>query len=61
VVGALSHLTMGTGPTHMASRPPDVKATPMNGSRIPGLVLPVVFLPALVVGVLWYWRHRGDE
>jgi len=33
----------------------------MNGSRIPGLVLPAVFLLALVVGLWWYWRHRGDE
>jgi hypothetical protein len=34
---------------------------PMSVSRIPGLVLPAVFLLALVVGALWYWRHRGDE
>jgi hypothetical protein len=33
----------------------------MSGSRIPGLVLPAVFLLALVVGLLWYWRHRGDD
>jgi len=33
----------------------------MNGSRIPGLVLPVVFLLALVVGAVWYWRHRHDD
>jgi NADH:ubiquinone oxidoreductase subunit 3 (subunit A) len=33
----------------------------MNGSRLPGLVLPVVFLLALVVGLCWYWRHGGDE
>lgn len=32
----------------------------MNVSRIPGLVLPVAFLLALVVGAVWYWRHRGD-
>lgn len=32
----------------------------MNGSRIPGLVLPTVFLLALIIGVCWYWRHRGD-
>ncbi|MFF4504469.1 hypothetical protein [Streptomyces sp. NPDC001401] len=57
----LSRVTMGTGPPYVASRPPDPKATPMNGSRIPGLVLPTVFLLALIVGVLWYWRHRGDE
>jgi hypothetical protein len=30
----------------------------MNGSRIPGLVLPTVFL---LVGLWWYWRHRGDS
>jgi hypothetical protein len=33
----------------------------MNGSRIPGLVLPTLFLPALLVGLWWYWRHRGDS
>lgn len=33
----------------------------MNGTRIPGLILPMVFLLALVVGLFWYWRHRGDE
>lgn len=33
----------------------------MNGSRIPGLVLPTVFLLAMVVGVLWYVRHRDDD
>lgn len=32
----------------------------MNVSRIPGLALPVVFLLAVVVGALWYWRHRDD-
>jgi hypothetical protein len=32
----------------------------MNVSRIPGLVLPAVFLLALVIGALWYWRHRND-
>ncbi|WP_217237910.1 hypothetical protein [Streptomyces sp. AC555_RSS877] len=40
---------------------PEPKATPMSGSRIPGLVLPAVFLLAFVVGAFWYWRHRGDE
>lgn len=33
----------------------------MTGSRIPGLLVPAVFLLALVVGVLWYWRHRNDD
>jgi hypothetical protein len=33
----------------------------MTSSRIPGLVLPVLFLAALVVGAFWYWRHRDDE
>jgi len=33
----------------------------MTLSRIPGLVLPGLFLLALVVGALWYWRHRDDE
>ncbi|MFJ9907197.1 hypothetical protein ACIRVK_30640 [Streptomyces sp. NPDC101152] len=52
---------MGAGPAHLASGPPDPKAPHMNGSRVPGLVLPAVFLLALVVGVVWYWRHRDDE
>jgi hypothetical protein len=34
---------------------------PMTGSRIPGLLMPVVLLAALVVGLVWYWRHRGDD
>ncbi len=33
----------------------------MTGSRIPGLLVPAVFLLALVVGVCWYWRHRGED
>lgn len=33
----------------------------MNGSRIPGLVLPVLFLLAVIMGLWWYWRHRGDS
>lgn len=33
----------------------------MNGSRIPGLIMPAVFLLALVAGLIWYWRHRGDD
>lgn len=33
----------------------------MSGSRVPGLVLPAVSLLALVVGLVWYWRHRGDD
>jgi hypothetical protein len=33
----------------------------MNGSRIPGLVLPVLFLLAFAVGAVWYWRHRHDD
>ena len=37
------------------------KAMPMNGSRIPGLLLPAVFLLALVAGLIWYWRHRNDD
>jgi hypothetical protein len=34
---------------------------PMSGSRLPGLVLPGVFLLALVVGLFWYVRHRDDD
>ncbi|GGZ84684.1 hypothetical protein GCM10010389_23750 [Streptomyces echinoruber] len=37
------------------------KAVPMSGSRIPGLLLPAVFLLALVVGAVWYVRHRDDD
>ncbi|GGU22948.1 hypothetical protein GCM10010244_56790 [Streptomyces coeruleorubidus] len=50
-------------PGRRRTRRPDrrQKATPMNGSRIPGLVLPSLFLLALVVGLWWYWRHRGDS
>jgi hypothetical protein len=33
----------------------------MTGSRIPGLLVPAVFLLALVVGAFWYWRHRDDD
>jgi hypothetical protein len=33
----------------------------MSGSRIPGLLLPAVFLLALVVGAVWYVRHRDDD
>lgn len=43
-----------------APRPVEPKAVRMNVSRIPGLALPVVFLLAVVVGALWYWRHRDD-
>lgn len=43
-----------------APRPAEPKAVRMSVSRIPGLVLPVVFLLAVVVGALWYWRHRDD-
>ncbi|MFJ3446361.1 hypothetical protein ACIPM2_34910 [Streptomyces sp. NPDC086081] len=37
------------------------KAPPLIASRIPGLVLPTLFLLAVVVGLWWYWRHRGDS
>jgi hypothetical protein len=33
----------------------------MSGSRIPGLVLPAVFLIALVAGLCWYWWHRDED
>lgn len=33
----------------------------MNGSRVPGLILPAVLLLAFVVGAFWYWRHRDDD
>jgi hypothetical protein len=29
-------------------------------ARIPGLILPVIFLVAAVVCAVWYWRHRGE-
>lgn len=47
-------------PTVACSAAPQ-KARPMTGSRIPGLIVPAVFLLALVVGVYWYWRHRDDD
>lgn len=43
------------------SPPPRSEGVPMSGSRIPGLVLPAVFLLTLVVGLCWYWRHRDDD
>ncbi|MEU6142888.1 hypothetical protein ABZ848_21270 [Streptomyces sp. NPDC047081] len=52
---------MGPGPTYRAFRPLDPKAPPMNGSRIPGLILPGAFLLAFVVGICWYWLHRDDD
>lgn len=33
----------------------------MSASRVPGLLVPALFLLALVVGACWYWRHRGDD
>ncbi len=35
----------------------------MSVSRVPGLVLPVIFLVALLAGLVWYWRQRrkGDD
>ncbi|GGX83078.1 hypothetical protein GCM10010515_58480 [Streptomyces fructofermentans] len=36
-------------------------AGPMSAGRIPGLILPVVLLCALLVGLVWYWMHRDDE
>jgi hypothetical protein len=32
----------------------------VSAARVPGLLLPVVFLVALVIGVVWFWRHRGE-
>jgi hypothetical protein len=32
----------------------------VNAARIPGLILPVAFLVAALIGVVWYWRHRGE-
>jgi hypothetical protein len=48
-------------PCAVTTAAPEPKATPMSGSRVPGLVLPTVFLFALMVGAYWYWRHRGDD
>lgn len=48
--------TVGMPPAHCS----EPKVPPMNASRIPGLVLPVLFLLALTIGLLWYLRHRGD-
>ncbi|GAV40916.1 hypothetical protein Saa2_03816 [Streptomyces acidiscabies] len=33
----------------------------MSVSRVPGLVLPVIFLVALLAGLVWYWRQRRKE
>ncbi|GDY60782.1 hypothetical protein SM007_32335 [Streptomyces avermitilis] len=43
-------------PTHARYRPD----RPMTAARVPGLILPLAFLCVLVIGVFWYWRHRGD-
>ncbi len=32
----------------------------MTADRIPGLILPVIFLCAAGTGLVWYWRHRGE-
>ncbi|MFD9466561.1 hypothetical protein [Streptomyces sp. NPDC060027] len=32
----------------------------MTAARVPGLILPLFFLCAFVVGLVWYWRHRGE-
>jgi hypothetical protein len=32
----------------------------MTAARVPGLILPLVFLCAFVAGLVWYWRHRGE-
>lgn len=57
-----SGLIMGSlRPTAARTAAPRPKASPMTGSRIPGLLVPAVLLLALVVGVFWYWRHRDDD
>ncbi|QNP76236.1 hypothetical protein IAG44_37185 [Streptomyces roseirectus] len=33
----------------------------MTVSRVPGLVLPVIFLVALLAGLVWYWRESRGE
>lgn len=48
-------------PTTASSPVPRPKASPMTGSRIPGLLVPAVLLLALIAGVCWYWRHRNDD
>ncbi|QDN54963.1 MULTISPECIES: hypothetical protein [unclassified Streptomyces] len=32
----------------------------VNAARVPGLVLPLVYLCGLVAVLAWYWRHRGE-
>lgn len=57
----MARVTMlGGSGCDQARRSAEPKATRMNVSRLPGLVLPVAFLLALVVGAVWYWRHRDD-
>lgn len=56
-----ARVTMGAGRTDGTPRPYRPEGHPMNGSRIPGLVLPVLFLVAVAAGAFWYWRHRDDE
>ncbi|SME92579.1 hypothetical protein SAMN02745830_00514 [Streptomyces sp. Amel2xC10] len=57
----MARVTMlGGSGCDQARRPAEPKAARMNVSRLPGLVLPVAFLLALVAGAVWYWRHRDD-
>ncbi|MGW1725660.1 hypothetical protein ACWCQK_22325 [Streptomyces sp. NPDC002306] len=53
-------MSPGAGATGRTARL-EPKALTMNGSRIPGVLLPAVFLLVLLVGVVWYWRHRDDD
>jgi hypothetical protein len=32
----------------------------VTATRVPGLILPLVYLCALVAVLVWYWRHRGE-
>ncbi|WP_159039627.1 hypothetical protein [Streptomyces sp. TP-A0356] len=57
---ALSRAPSRHGAIHAPAPPLDRPGHPMNPARIPGLIVPLVLLLALVVGAVWYWRHRGD-
>jgi hypothetical protein len=53
---ALSRHGNDRAPAHRHHRPDE----PVTPARVPGLIVPLVFLFALVAGAVWYWRHRGD-
>lgn len=50
--------TRATHPGRIGPFPP--RSRFVNAARVPGLVLPLVYLCGLVAVLVWYWRHRGE-